>query len=646
MRAHFSHSRRFIRAALGRSTLRSLIWTDFAQSVSGTFRACRAAPRIWRAVMGRPRAVRATSGGGSLLTEIQDPAALRELSHEQLARVASELRDYLIELGARIGGHFAGSLGAVELSVALHAVFDTPNDAIVWDVGHQGYAHKALTGRREALARIKRADGPAGFLRRCESPYDAFGAGHAGTSISAALGMAEAFARRGSARRAVAVIGDGAATSGMSFEALNHAGELRANLRVVFNDNGMSIAPNVGGLHRSARVRDYVEALGWRYLGPVDGHSLGELLPALRELRGARGPALLHVRTRKGKGYAPAEADPYRWHATTPFDRARGERKPAPAAPPSWTHAFAAALGRVADRDPRVVAITAAMPDGTGLDRFAQRHPDRVYDVGIAEQHAVTFAAGLAAEGVRPVCAIYSSFLQRGFDQIVHDVALQNLPVTFALDRAGLVGADGPTHHGAFDLSYLRAIPNLVIAAPRDENQLQHLLATGVEHGGPFALRFPRGAVVPAALDPDPKPLPIGRGELLREGGDVALIALGSTVPTALAAAERLAERGIEACVVDARFAKPLDAELLEAAARRTRRVVTIEDHARAGGFGSAVLECLCDRGVSAAVERLGLPDRFIDHGACEAQWQEAGIDLDAVVACAQRLALGKESDA
>jgi len=578
-----------------------------------------------------------------LLTAIHDPVALRELPREQLTLVANELRTYLIELGARVGGHFAGSLGAVELSVALHAVFDTPNDAIVWDVGHQGYAHKALTGRREALQRIKRADGPAGFLRRCESPYDAFGAGHAGTSISAALGMAEAFARKRSSRRAVAVIGDGAATSGMSFEALNHAGQLGAQLRVVFNDNGMSIAPNVGGLHRSGRVREYVEALGWRYLGPVDGHALDELLAALCELRDARGPTLLHVRTRKGKGYAPAEADPYRWHATTPFEIARGERKASAAASRSWTHAFAAALARVADRDSRVVAITAAMPDGTGIDRFAQRHPDRVYDVGIAEQHAVTFAAGLAAEGLRPVCAIYSSFLQRGFDQIVHDVALQNLPVTFALDRAGLVGADGPTHHGAFDLAYLRAIPNLVIAAPRDENQLQHLIATGVEHGGPFALRFPRGEVLPAALDPDPKPLPIGRGELLREGGALALVALGNTVQTALTAAERLAERGIEASVVDARFAKPLDADLLEAVARRTRRLITIEDHALAGGFGSAVLECLCDRGVTATVERLGLPDRFIDHGACEAQWQEAGIDVDALVERALRLALARE---
>jgi 1-deoxy-D-xylulose-5-phosphate synthase len=572
---------------------------------------------------------------------IDDPARLRAMSVEQLGAVATELRSFLITLGASIGGHFAGSLGAVELAVALHAVFDTPSDRIVWDVGHQAYGHKLLTGRRAALARIKRSDGPAGFLRRCESPYDAFGAGHAGTSISAALGMAEAFARMGSAQRAVAVIGDGAATAGMAFEALNHAGQLGANLRVVFNDNGMSIAPNVGGLHRSGRVKDYAEALGLGYAGPVDGHDLPALIAALSRLRAARGPALLHVRTRKGKGYAPAESDPYRWHATAPFEVASGKRKPAAAASPSWTHAFADALGRLACRDARVVAITAAMPDGTGLDRFAQQHPDRVYDVGIAEQHGVTFAAGLAAEGLRPVCAIYSAFLQRGFDQIVHDVALQSLPVTFALDRAGLVGPDGPTHHGAFDVAYLRTIPNLVIAAPRDENELQHLLATGIECGGPFALRFPRGPVCTAPLDPDAKPLPIGRGELLRDGSALALVALGSTVAPALAAAERLADDGLDVAVVDARFVKPLDAELLERVARRTGRLITIEDHALAGGFGAAVLECLSDRGVSARVERLGLPDRFIDHGTQEEQWAEAAIDVDSIVMRAQQGASG-----
>jgi 1-deoxy-D-xylulose-5-phosphate synthase len=577
-----------------------------------------------------------------LLEEIREPSALRRLSRDELHQVAHELRDELIALGAAGGGHFAGSLGAVELSVALHTVFETPDDRIVWDVGHQAYGHKALTGRREALARVKKADGPSGFLRRAESPYDVFGAGHAGTSISAALGIAEAFARRGVRRSVVAVIGDGGATAGMAFEALNHAGHLGAALRVVLNDNGMAIAPNVGGLARTRDVRGYVESLGLLCLGPVDGHDLDALIEALAALREAPGPALLHVRTRKGRGYEPAEKDPYGWHATAPFERATGARKSAAAAAaaPTWTAAFAEALSRLADRDERVIAITAAMPDGTGLDRFARRHPDRVYDVGIAEQHAVTFAAGLAAEGLRPVCAIYSTFLQRAFDQVVHDVALQQLPVVFALDRAGLVGGDGPTHHGVFDLSYLRLVPNLVVAAPRDENELARLLATGLECDRPFALRFPRGAARGVAMDPEPKPVPIGRGEILRDGDAVALVALGATVPVALAAAERLAEEGIEACVVDARFAKPLDAELLTAAARRSRLVVSVEDHALAGGFGSAVLELLAERAPDARGLCLGIPDRFIEHGEVDAQWRAAGIDADSV-AEAVRDALG-----
>jgi 1-deoxy-D-xylulose-5-phosphate synthase len=576
-----------------------------------------------------------------LLDAIREPADLRRLPRAALARVAAELREALIELGAAQGGHFAGSLGVVELTVALHAVFETPRDRLVWDVGHQAYGHKALTGRLAALPRIRRADGPSGFLRRCESPFDAFGAGHAGTSLSAALGIAEALRRRGEDARAVAVIGDGAATAGMAFEALNHAGELAHGgagslLRVVFNDNGMSIAPNVGGLARTGGLRAYVEALGLAALGPVDGHDLDALLDALATLRAAPGPTVLHVRTRKGRGFPPAEADPFGWHATAPFERATARRRPAAPAPPTWTAWFAEALARVAARDPRVVAITAAMPDGTGLDRFARRFPDRVYDVGIAEQHAVTFAAGLAAEGLRPVCAIYSSFLQRAFDQVAHDVALQELPVTFALDRAGLVGADGPTHHGLLDLAYLRAIPGLVVAAPRDENELQHLLATAVESGRPFALRFPRGAARGVALDPDPKPLPIGRGELLRDGADVALVALGKAVPAALAAAAALAPQGISAAVVDARFAKPLDEALLVDVAERIGIVVTIEDHVLAGGFGSAVLERLAARAPGTRVHRLGVDDRVVEHGEPDAQWREVGIDADGIAEAAR----------
>jgi 1-deoxy-D-xylulose-5-phosphate synthase len=579
-----------------------------------------------------PRRSRSPGVSVDVLQCIEHPEDLRRLPRVSLGTVAHALRRELIAVGAEVGGHFAASLGAVELTVALHYVFDTPRDRIVWDVGHQAYGHKALTGRRAGLRRIKRGDGPSGFLRRQESPYDAFGAGHAGTSISAALGMAEAARRGGRPTRAVAVIGDGGATAGMSFEALNHAGHLETGVRIVFNDNGMSIAPNVGGLSRTGRARAYFEALGLRYLGPVDGHDLDALLPMLERLRDAAGPAVLHVRTRKGRGFEPAERDPFRWHATSPFDVATGDRRSdGERHPPSWTASFAEALTRIADRDPRVVAITAAMPDGTGLEVFGRRHPDRVYDVGIAEQHAVTFAAGLAVEGLRPVCAIYSSFLQRAFDQIIHDVALQRLPVVFALDRAGLVGADGPTHHGVLDLAYLRAIPQLVIAAPRDENELQHLLATAIEADVPFALRFPRGAARGVACDPDPKPLPIGRGVTLRSGGDLALVGLGKTVPVLEAAAERLAEEGISAAVIDARYAKPLDADLLESAARRCGTVLTAEDHAAQGGFGSAVREMLGERVPGTRLRSLGIPDHFVEHGDVEAQWRAAGIDQASV---------------
>jgi 1-deoxy-D-xylulose-5-phosphate synthase len=557
---------------------------------------------------------------------------LRRLGRHELRTVADELRAELIRIGSEVGGHFAGSLGTVELTVALHYLMDTPRDRLVWDVGHQAYGHKALTGRLSGLMKVKKADGPSGFLRREESPYDAFGAGHAGTSVSAALGMAEAARRSRSGVRVVAIIGDGAATSGMSFEALNHAGHLGTRLSVVFNDNGMSIAPNVGGLSRTKRAREYFESLGLRYLGPVDGHDLDALLPAVESMLGATEPTVLHVRTQKGHGFAPAEANPYKWHATAPFERATGAAKSSGnGGVPTWTAAFADALIRVAERDPRVVAITAAMPDGTGLDRFAKRFPDRMYDVGIAEQHAVTFAAGLAADGFRPVCAIYSTFLQRAFDQVVHDVALQRLPVTFALDRGGLVGADGPTHHGVLDFAYLRIIPNLVVAAPRDENDLEGLLAAAVASGRPFALRFPRGNATGVSILSEPKALAIGRGELLRRGSDVALLGIGRTVPVALKTAELLAERGVRASVIDARYVKPLDAELICAVARAAGHVVTIEDHAGHGGFGSAVLELLARELPRTAVRIHALPDRFTDHGDVVAQYRAAAIDPESV---------------
>jgi 1-deoxy-D-xylulose-5-phosphate synthase len=570
-----------------------------------------------------------------LLAKIREPADLRQVPRNRLRDVCDELRGELVDLGAVRGGHFAGSLGTVELTIGLHWVFDTPRDRLIWDVGHQAYGHKALTGRREQLIKIKKADGPSGFLRRCESEYDVFGAGHAGTSVSAGLGISEGLRRQGREGCSVAIIGDGAATSGMSFEALNHAGHLGADMRVVYNDNGMSIAPSIGGLKKTGGARKYFESLGFQYLGPVDGHDLGELLPALEQLRDRSGPVVLHAVTQKGHGFAPAEADPYRWHACKPFDAETGVVLPGSGkpSPPSWTQAFADALTAIADRDPRVVAITAAMPDGTGLDRFERAHPDRVYDAGIAEQHAVTFAAGMATEGMRPVCAIYSTFLQRAFDQIVHDVALQNLPVTFAIDRAGLIGADGPTHHGVLDLGYLRMIPNLVIAAPRDENQLQHLLATAIESGRPFAVRFPRGTAMGVELDPEPKAVPIGRAELLRDGKDVALFAIGKAVGIAEQAADLLADRGISARVVDARFVKPLDDQALVSAAERCSRIVTIEDHMATGGFGSAVLERLAVLTPEARVLICGLADRFVEHGETDDQWTAGGIDPESIAA-------------
>jgi 1-deoxy-D-xylulose-5-phosphate synthase len=570
-----------------------------------------------------------------LLAKIREPADLRQVPKHRLRDVCDELRGELVELGAIRGGHFAGSLGTVELSVGLHWVFDTPRDRLIWDVGHQAYGHKALTGRREQLIKIKKADGPSGFLRRCESEYDVFGAGHAGTSVSAGLGVSEGLRRQGREGCSIAIIGDGAATSGMAFEALNHAGHLHADMRVVYNDNGMSIAPSIGGLKKTGGARKYFESLGFQYLGPVDGHDLGKLLPALERLRDSSGPVVLHAVTRKGHGFAPAEADPYGWHACKPFDAKTGKVLPGSGkpSPPSWTQAFADSLAAIADRDPRVVAITAAMPDGTGLDRFERAHPDRVYDAGIAEQHAVTFAAGMATEDMRPVCAIYSTFLQRAFDQIVHDVALQNLPVTFAIDRAGLVGADGPTHHGVLDLGYLRMIPNLVIAAPRDENQLQHLLATAIESGRPFAVRFPRGTAMGVRLDPEPKAVPIGRAELLRDGEDIALFAIGKAVGVAEKAADLLADRGISARVVDARFIKPLDDQALVSAVERCSRIVTIEDHMATGGFGSAVLERLAVLTPEARVLVCGLADRFVEHGETDDQWTAGGIDPESIAA-------------
>jgi len=621
----------------------------------------------------------------TVLDAIHDPADLRALPAPNLPDVAAALREEIVAQVALSGGHLASSLGAVELLVALHYVFDTPRDRLVLDVGHQGYAHKLLTGRRAGFARIGRDGGPAKFLRRSESPFDAFGAGHAGTSISAALGMARGLQAAGEDACAIALIGDGGLTAGMALEAMNHAGHLKQpNLLVVLNDNEMSIEPNVGALGAflsrklsapsARRLRRFAkdvlaplpqplqqlarraeqsaralltpgtlfEAFGFRYIGPVDGHDLPRLLETLGNARGmlgnGEGPVLVHALTRKGAGYAPAEQDPLKYHGVTPFDAATGHM-PKPAAPaPSYTAVFAGALLELARADERIVAITAAMAGGTGLTGFAQALPEQFFDVGIAEQHAVTFAAGLATTGMRPVAAIYSTFLQRGYDQIVHDVCLQNLDVTFALDRAGLVGADGATHQGLYDIAFLRCLPNITLMAPKDENELRHMLRTAVEHPGPVALRYPRGNGLGVPLDAEIRTLPIGRGELLRDGTDLAIVALGSRVAPALEAAQALAGAGISAAVFNARFVKPLDVTAIAELARRCGALLTVEEHALAGGFGSAVLEALAGEGISAPVRVLAVPDVLVEHGDPAAQLVAFGLDAGGIAAAGRRL--------
>jgi len=620
-----------------------------------------------------------------LLDRIESPADVRALPREAVATLCADLRDEIVQRVAKTGGHLASSLGAVELLTGIHHVFDTPTDRLVLDVGHQGYAHKMLTGRRAVFDRIGKEGGIGKFLRRSESPYDHFGAGHAGTSISAALGIARAKQHRGEPGCAIAFIGDGGMTSGMAFEALNHAGELQQkNLLVVLNDNEMSIAPNVGAISSFLsrkmskplvrRLKSYAkdflgtlpgdmiewahkaeesfkafispsllfEAFGFRYLGPIRGNSIDEVIETLenarRMLEGGEGPILIHAITAKGYGYAPAEADPFKYHGVTPFEIESGEMRKAAAGPPSYTRVFSDALIQLASDDPRIVAITAAMPDGTGLDRFQAAHPDRYYDVGIAEQHAVTFAAGLACEGMKPVAAIYSTFLQRAFDQVVHDVCVQNLDVTFALDRAGLVGADGATHQGFYDVAYLRALPNMVVMAPKDENELRHMLKTAIDHPGPAAVRYPRGNGFGVALDPDIKTIPIGEAELLRDGDQVAVLALGTLAHLALEAAHALAGEGISAAVVNARFAKPLDTKRIVALAQRCKAIVTVEEAAAAGGFGSAVLEALAEAGVTVPVHCLAIPDRVVEHGDPAAIRASFGLDAEGIARAARSL--------
>lgn len=626
-----------------------------------------------------------------ILDTINDPADLKRLSVAELKQLAGEIRDRMIRSLSETGGHFAPNLGAVELTLALHSVLDSPRDKIIWDVGHQSYPHKLVTGRRDRFHTIKQLGGISGYCRRSESPHDLIEAGHGGTSISAALGFAAARDLRGGSETVVAVIGDGSLTTGQAQEALNAAGHnKKQNFIVLLNDNEMSIAPNVGAMHeylgkiraekhylwakREAegvlhhiplgdrlwdaigRVKDGVkqmvlpgmifEELGYTYLGPLDGHCLETLQDALRQAQRIGGPVLIHAITQKGKGYERAEQDPFKWHATTPFDPATGEAK-SKGGLPAYSKVFAKTLIGLANRDPRLVAITAAMPDGTGLIDFQKVHPERFFDVAMAEQHAVTFAAGLAAAGMRPVAAIYSTFLQRAYDQIVHDVGIMNFPVIFAIDRGGLVGDDGPTHHGVFDIAYMRSIPNLVCMAPKDELELQRMLATAAAHEtGPIAVRYSRGSGPGVPTVDDPEPLPIGVAETLREGDDVALIGYGYGVGAAQGAAQLLAEEGIQATVINARFCKPLDTELILEAARRCRKVVTIEDGVIMGGFGSAVLELLHDHNVSnIQVRRLGIPDQFIEHGARPKLLEMLGIDSKGIAETARNMVKGAHDE-
>ncbi len=598
-----------------------------------------------------------------LLSLIDTPAELRQLSEAQLPKLAAELRELLIESVSRTGGHLAAGLGVVELTVALHYVFNTPEDRLVWDVGHQAYPHKILTGRRDRMGTLRQKGGLSGFPRREESPYDTFGVGHSSTSISAALGMAIATRERHLRRQVVAVIGDGALGAGMAFEALNHAGALDIDLLVILNDNDMSISPPVGAvsgylsrilssslytsvreggksaLSRLPQLREFVgrweehmkgmlmpgtlfEELGFNYIGPIDGHDLSILVPTLQNMQEMRGPRLLHVVTRKGKGYHPAEGQPITYHGVSPFDPSTGKMQPKPQAGKTYTTVFGDWLCDAAARDPRLIGITPAMCEGSGLTDFAKRFPDRYFDVGIAEQHALTLAAGMACEGLKPVVAIYSTFLQRAYDQLIHDICLQNLDVTLAVDRAGLVGQDGATHAGSFDLSFCRPIPNLLILAPSDEAQSRAMLQTAYEHPGPALVRYPRGTGPGAAIPADLTTLPIGKGVVRREGQGVALLAFGAPLAVALEVGEAL-----DATVADMRFVKPLDGELVGSMAQGHRLVVTLEENAVAGGAGAAVAEWLSAQGWGGRILHLGLPDRFIKHATPQQQLAEAGLD-------------------
>ncbi len=608
----------------------------------------------------------------SLLDSINSPINLRALPESLLPEVASELRGFLVECVSQTGGHLAAGLGVVELTIGLHYVFDTPHDRLIWDVGHQAYPHKILTGRRDRMISMRQKDGLSGFPKRCESEYDSFGVGHSSTSISAALGMALAAKQRGERRTVIAVIGDGALGAGMAFEALNHAGSMDIDLVVILNDNEMSISPPVGAIsnhlsrllsgkiyttmregsknalagmpqlrHLVGRWEEHVkgmlmpstlfEELGFNYIGPIDGHDMASMIKTLRNIKEMPGQRLLHVVTRKGCGYEPAEGQPTTYHGVTPFNRQTGELRKGTAKGPTYTQIFGGWLCDAAAADKRLVGITPAMCEGSGLTAFSKRFPDRYFDVGIAEQHAVTLAAGMACEGLKPVVAIYSSFLQRAYDQLVHDVCLQNLDVTFAVDRGGLVGPDGATHAGSFDLSFCRPIPNLLILAPSDENECRRMLKTAYEYEGPAMVRYPRGGGPGITIDPDAPALPIGRGEIVRTGQRVALLAFGSLVAPALTAAETL-----NATVANMRFVKPLDEALIRDLARDHDILVTLEENAIAGGAGSGVAEFLSSQGLVVRCIHLGLPDRYIDHAEHAEQLALCGLDAPGIIASVQ----------
>ena len=621
----------------------------------------------------------------SLLETINSPADLKRLPRERLPELAAEIRRKIVDVVSRTGGHLAPSLGAVDLAIAIHYVFDTPNDKVIWDVGHQAYAHKILTGRRESFHTLRQHQGISGFTRRSESPFDAFTTGHSGTSISAGFGIACGKFLKQEESKVVAVIGDGSLTAGLAFEGLNQAGGiLKRNFIVILNDNEMSISRNVGALSsflsrtfsakklqelrkelgfffkKLPRIGEDIyqlakrteesfkafvtpgmlfEAFNFEYFGPINGHKIDHLIDILNNINYIKEPVLLHVTTTKGKGYAPAEKNPVYFHGCGCFEASTGDcldRKPSA---PTYTQVFGQTLLELGAKDPRIVAVTAAMPEGTGLSQFAQAYPARFFDVGIAEQHAVTFAAGLATEGFRPVVAIYSTFLQRAYDQILHDVCIERLRVVFAVDRGGIVGEDGPTHQGLFDLSYLRSLPNMVLMAPKDENELRQMLATALQHDGPVAIRYPRGTAMGVALESPLAALPIGKAEILKDGDDVAILALGRCVSEGLEAHARLAERGVRAAVVNCRFVKPIDVDLIAGVARRVPRIITVEENVRQGGFGSAVLEALNDQGIThVAVERLGVPDIFVEHGSPDVLRVKYGLDADGIVKAAARL--------